>query len=286
MPEKTAFASRNVRSFRYERLSMVLILAPRRPLLRPPRRIVLPSVAFAGLLAAGCSPISRTEFDSLQRIQSALSEARKDYVVQPGDTVNVTVYRGVNVAPEYKQEITVQPDGKITLINILKPVDTKGLSVDQLQRVLTDIYAPLFVMEGEVLDRSKFSVTVQFLTSQKTAWLPDQIFVTGQVRAPKSMAYRTGLTVMKAVTDAGGWIYAADETEVVILRKNAEGTTVAREIDLAAVALNQAEDIELSPGDVVFVPLSTIARINLWVEYYIRGLIPINPSVIRSFVFL
>jgi hypothetical protein len=37
---------------------------------------------------------------------------------------------------------------------------------------------------------------------------------------------------------------------------------------------------------VVFVPLSTIARINLWVEYYIRGLIPINPSVIRSFVFL
>lgn len=233
---------------------------------------------------AGCSTIPSDEFDALQRIQAAISEARKDYIVQPGDTVSLTIYRAANVAAEYKQEITVRPDGKISLINLPDSVDTTGLSVDQLQAKIRELYRPVFVGQGT--PNEKFEVTVQFLTSNKTAWLPDQIFIAGQVKQPRSVPYRKGLTVMKAIADAGGWIYAANESRTVILRRNLEGRNVAREVDLASVALHEAEDIDLMPGDVVFVPLSIIARINLFVEFYIRGIIPINPSILRTFTVL
>jgi protein involved in polysaccharide export with SLBB domain len=160
------------------------------------------------------------------------------------------------------------------------------LSVEQLQARLKELYAPVFKTEGGGPGQGKFEVTVQFLTSTKTDWVPDQVFVTGQVRRPKAMPYRRGMTVMQAMTQAEGWIYAADESETVILRITPDGKNVAREVNLAAIALHKADDIELFPGDIVYVPLSTIARINLWVEFYIRGLIPINPSILRTFVAL
>lgn len=243
----------------------------------------LPAV-LAALGCVGCSTIPSDEFDALQRIQSAIAQARKDYIIQPGDTVSLTVYRAANLATEYKQEITVRPDGKISLINVSDPVDTTGLSVDQLQARVKELYAPIF--KGPANPNENFEVTVQFLTSNKTVWLPDQVFVTGQVKQSRAIPYRRGLTAMKAVADAGGWIYAANESKTVVLRRNAESRSVAREIDLAAVVLHEAEDVELEPGDIVYVPLSIIARINLFVEFYIRGIIPINPSILRSFAAL
>lgn len=240
--------------------------------------IVAPLIA-----AIGCRTIPPEDFDALHRIQMAMAQARKEYVIQAGDTLQINVYRGGQIAPEYKQEVTVQPDGRINLINQPDAVKAEGLSPEQLQKRIKELYTPLFVTEGAP---AKFEVTAQLLTSTKTQWLPDQVFVTGQVRRPKAMPYRKGYTVMKAITEAEGWIYAANESKTVILRSSPEGKTVARQIDLAAVALYEAEDIELMPGDVVFVPLSFIARVNLFIDFYIRGLIPINPSVIRSFVAL
>ena len=74
----------------------------------------------------------------------------------------------------------------------------------------------------------------------------------------------------------------ADESRVVVLRLDPQGKTVSTEIDLDAVVSHTANDMELFPGDVVFIPLSTIGRVNLFVELYIRGLIPINPSILRA----
>lgn len=233
----------------------------------------------------GCASISSDEFDALARIQAALGEARKDYVIQPGDTVSLTVFRAAGIAAEYKQEVTVAPDGKITLIGITDPVSTTGLSVAQLQVRATELYRPIMQRGAGVADPN-LVVTVQFLTSNKSVWLPDQVFVAGQVKQPRAIPYRKGLTALKAVADAGNWIYAANESRTVVLRRNAEGRSVAREVDLYAVTLHQAEDVDLEPGDVVFVPLSIIARINLFVEFYIRGIIPINPSILRTFTVL
>jgi protein involved in polysaccharide export with SLBB domain len=217
-------------------------------------------------------------------MSTALERARRDYILQPGDVAQVTIYRGNSVAPEYRQEVTVQPDGKITLINIEEPIDTTGMTVARLQEKVKEVYEPEFGIDPGAPGR-KFEATVQFISSTKTQWLPDQVFVTGEVRRPLSLPYRRGLTVMKAISEAAGWRYTADESRIVILRMGPDGKSVARQIDCAAVAVHEAEDIVLFPGDVVFVPLSGIAKVNLFVEFYIRGLLPFNPSILRTFAF-
>jgi len=235
-------------------------------------------------VSSGCATLSSEEFDALHRINLALAQVRKDYVVQPGDTVQVTIYRGATIAPEYQQEVTVQPDGRITLINIQEPVDTTGMTVDTLQRKLNEVYQPEFRVDPGV-PGTKYAVTVQFLSSTKTQWLPDQIFVTGEVHRPRAIPFRRDFTVLKAVSEAEGWKYTADESRAVILRLGPDGKSVARQIDLASVVVHEAEDIVLFPGDVIFLPLSGIAKVNLWIEFYIRGLLPFNPSLLRAFAF-
>src|SRR5262249_5633407 len=152
-------------------------------------------------------------------------------------------------------------------------IDTKGLTTDELQAKIQEAYVP-------VIKDPNMKTTVQFLTSTKAQWLPDQVYVGGQVRKASSIPYRRGLTVLQSVTEAGGWTFVGDDCGVVLLRMDAEGNTVTKEIDLEAVVGHKANDLEVFPGDVVFVPLSTIGRVNLFVELYIRGLIPINPSIL------
>jgi len=76
----------------------------------------------------------------------------------------------------------------------------------------------------------------------------------------------------------------ANDWRVVLLRMNSEGRTVTREVDITQIVGHYESDIELFPGDVVYVPLSFIAQVNVWIDLYIRGLLPFNPSIIRSFL--
>lgn len=232
-------------------------------------------VGFFLFAALGCATISSEEYDALQRINVALTHARRDYTVQPGDTFKVVVYRGSEIARDYEQQVTVQPDGKITLVSLERSVETQGLTPDELQAKIQEMYAP-------VIKDPAMKVTVQFLTSTKAQWLPDQVYVGGQVRKASSFPYRRGLTVLQSITEAGGWTFVGDESRVVVLRLDPRGKSVSTEIDLASVVAHQGNDTEVFPGDVIFVPLSTIGRINLWVELYIRGLIPLNPSILRT----
>jgi protein involved in polysaccharide export with SLBB domain len=236
-------------------------------------------LGFVLLLGCGCKTFSREEFDALQRVSLAIARARKDYVVQPGDHVKVSVWRGGVVAPEYNQEVTVQPDGKITLINLERPVDTRGLTVHELQARVHEAYYPLFAA-GQ--GAAGYRATVQFLTSDLTQWTPDQVYVCGEVKKASAVPYRRGMTALQAITVAQHLQYTADESRIIIMRQTDEGKTVTREMDLWEVIRHEADDVEVFPGDIIYVPLSGIAIVNLWVEFYIRNMLPINPSFVRS----
>ncbi|MGQ9592055.1 MAG: polysaccharide biosynthesis/export family protein [Planctomycetota bacterium] len=238
--------------------------------------------ALAAALAApslGCQTVSTAEFDALQRLSTAMAQARRDYRLLPGDTVKVVVIRQGTPPPEYQQTITVQPDGRITLVGIDRAIQAEGKTVPELEAIVRQLYETVFRKEGGAVE---FAVTLQFLTSQKNAWLPDQVYVTGEVFRSLAVPYRQRLTALQAVANAGGWKYTAEPARVVILRADPEGRTVSREVNLSAVVSHSGDDLELLPGDVVFVPMSTIAKVNLFVEFYLRGLIPVNPSTIRT----
>ena len=235
-------------------------------------------------LAAGCGSVSREEFDSLQRLNISLAYAQRDYKLQPGDVVKITVFRAAEFPQEYNQQISVQPDGRLHLVGVDKPIRAEGLSVTELNAKVREAYASIFDQAGVQQDERRWFVTAQFMTSEKSAWLPDQVFVTGQVRRAGAVPYRRGLTVIQAIASVGGWLVTANDWRVVLLRMNSEGRTVTREVDITQIVGHYESDIELFPGDVVYVPLSFIAQVNVWIDLYIRGLLPFNPSIIRSFL--
>ena len=241
------------------------------------------SLACAPLLG-GCFGVPRVdEFNNLQNMRKATANARDSYALQPGDIVRLTVYRGGSIPADYRQEITVQPDGQISLVNVEAPVKAKGLTLEELQSRVQEIYAPFFKKAaGGDAELAEVRCSVQFVSSQLSEWLPDQVYVGGQVRRPLPVPYREGLTLMQAVTMAGGWIFTGDPDQTVVIRRTADGQTVTREFDLLAVVRHRGDDPQLFPGDVVYVPLSAIAHVNLFIEFYIRNMIPINPgSIVR-----
>jgi polysaccharide export outer membrane protein len=233
------------------------------------------------LLSVGCVSVPPPdEFNALQRTLMAMAYARKDYVLQPGDTVRLSVYTSGEIAPEYTGDVTIQPDGKITLVRLEQPIDTEDLSVSELQAKIQEAYYPLFASGGAGI--SDFRASVQFIQSAKTEWLPDQVYVGGEVRRGQALPYRKGMTVLQAVSMVGGWLVTANESRVVLLR-NYDGKTVTREFDALAVCRHEADDIELFPGDIIYFPMSGIAIVDTWVDQYIRQLLPVNPSgIVRA----
>ncbi len=82
-----------------------------------------------------------------------------------------------------------------------------------------------------------------------------EVFVMGAVNGPAAIPYQKDMTVLQALATVGGWRrggpYAADPSNVLILRGNLDCPTVAR-LDLCALASGAARDIPLQPGDILY----------------------------------
>ncbi len=86
--------------------------------------------------------------------------------------------------------------------------------------------------------------------------LPVRVYVHGAVRDPGELETRLSrpLTVLQAVTKAGGPTERAALRKVELLRRNDDGSQQVIPVDLKAVLRGGAEDPVLADGDVVVVP--------------------------------
>ncbi len=85
-----------------------------------------------------------------------------------------------------------------------------------------------------------------------------RIFVTGAVRNPNlyEVPREEPVTVLKAVTLAGGTTDRAAESKVQVIRSNPDGTRVTISVNLKKVKRGKAEDPVLHKDDLVLVPES------------------------------
>ena len=105
-----------------------------------------------------------------------------------------------------------------------------------------------------------------------------RIYVGGEVNQSGMLPYRGGLTLVQAVMNAGGFKPSARLTEVVLIRKGPDNRPVGSVVDVKQILYKAqfANDLLLAPSDIVFVPRSKIANVNLWVDQYVRQNIPFN----------
>ena len=183
----------------------------------------------------------------------------QEYRLQVGDEIQLKFF----LSPELDQDVMVRPDGRISL-SLLDDVAAVGLTPMELDRIVTEGY------RTELRD-PKITVIVKRLAAK--------VYVGGEVRQPRFVAHSGSLTVLQAIFEAGGFADTAEPSSVILLRRLNGDKGIAAKLDLKKVMNAEAEDIALIPSDTIFIPKSTIAEVNLFVEQYITKLIPIPFNV-------
>jgi polysaccharide export outer membrane protein len=180
------------------------------------------------------------------------------YRVQVNDVLEFLFYK----SKELNQTRTVGPDGHVAL-ELIGAVSVSGRTVAEITAEVTTQYARELV-------QPQVTVAVKEYSGLK-------LYVGGEVNTPGIQVYRGGLSALQAILAAGGFKNSASLKGVILIRKGQDGGPTGTRVDLSRV-LKHAEfdrDVLLSPSDIVFVPRSGIANVNLFVEQFFRNNMPI-----------
>lgn len=187
------------------------------------------------------------------------------YRMYPGDVLDLTFPS----APELNREVTVQPDGRIAL-PLVAPMMAADRSTVELQAMLSQAYA------GQLV-RPEVDVMVK-------AAAPLRVFVGGEVQKPGIYDMPGDIDALQAVVMAGGFTNLAKRHDVVVIRRGAGGRPMMREVDLREAVFRApgVDAVPLRRFDVIYVPRTNIGNAGIFVEQYIRDLVPIQFSYALS----
>ncbi len=188
-------------------------------------------------------------------------EPGPNYRIQFGDELHVRfLYQ-----PDMNEQVPVRPDGRISLVSTGQ-IDAVGLTPVELERVIVE-------RSSSHLRNPEVTVIVTKLGEQR-------VYIGGEVLAPGYVLLRNGMTPLQAVLERGGFKPSAKRESVLLMTPSPDGQFSAARLDMAQVVDDGVpERVRLRPNDVVFVPRTWIADMDLVVDQYVRGLIPALPKV-------
>jgi polysaccharide export outer membrane protein len=166
------------------------------------------------------------------------SPASADYIIGPGDTLQVFVWRN----PDLTVTVPVRPDGKIST-----PLVEDMVAVGKTPSVLArDIEKALAVY----VKSPQVNVIVTIPASAFS-----QVKVIGQVLHPQAVPYRSGMTVLDAVLAVGGLSqFAAGNRAHVVRTVNGKSTEFKVRLEALVNDGDMKQNLLLQPGDVLVVP--------------------------------
>ncbi|MBV69862.1 MAG: polysaccharide biosynthesis protein [Myxococcales bacterium] len=155
----------------------------------------------------------------------------------PGDVVEVRVYQEKELSGLFR----VGVDGLFSypLVGELSAI---GLTASQLALAITKNLKAGYLREPQV------SVFVKEFNSKK-------VFVLGEVRKPGTFRYEDKMTIVQAVTLAGG-LKALAAKDRLILTRLVEGNEKKFVVPFERISQGRVSNVFLQPGDIVFVPES------------------------------
>jgi protein involved in polysaccharide export with SLBB domain len=185
------------------------------------------------------------------------------YRIGPGDQLTVRFL----VNPDMDAQVIVGPDGQ-GVFPLISSVPVAGMTIPQVNATLEQAY-------GQVLRNPQ----METLVSQYNA---AQVFVGGEVREPGAYPLKGNVNASRAVMIAGGLLPTAGTGKVIVIHQAGQDERpIMRVVDLK-LALQQADlgrDPPIQAGDLIFVPRSSIAEADLFVQQHITNLVPFGTSV-------
>lgn len=189
-------------------------------------------IGMLGLVIFGCS--------SYPPAPSSASSPDYNYIVGPGDMVNIVVWRN----PELSMSVPVRPDGKITA-PLVEDLTAMGKDSTTLAR---DMEAAL----GKFIRDPVVTVIVTGFVGPYS----EQIRVVGEAANPQTLPYKQKMTLLDVMIAVGGMTDFADGNATTLLRttegNKQYGVRVKDLIKRGDVSAN----VEMKPGDVLIVPRS------------------------------
>ncbi len=203
------------------------------------------AVAFSestGVVAASSAAVSSAGKSLVANVDNSQLIVTPEYILGPEDVLEISVWKNNDLS----KQVQVRPDGRISL-PLIGDVSAVGKTATQLTE--------------EIAGRLKSYMenpTVSILVREVNSY---QIYVLGEVNKPGKFALKSKLTLLQAVTVAGGFTQVAARNKIVVFRfgKDSEGMTkIKASYDDIVIRDGSSQNIELKPGDLIVVPSETM----------------------------
>ncbi|MEM1421123.1 MAG: XrtA/PEP-CTERM system exopolysaccharide export protein [Pseudomonadota bacterium] len=197
-------------------------------------------LGFAASIVALATPIDASQSAKAQ--SGAIDPNAKEYVLGPGDTIQIFVWRSA----ELTETLFVRPDGRITT-RLLEDLQAAGRTPTELAR---DIETGL----AEFVQTPIVTVIVTAVGQANQ----QNITVLGQATTPSQLPYFNGMTVLDVIVAVGGLTPLADGNGSILIRELEDATRSSIELRLDDL-LSEGDlsaDIDVRPGDTIIIPES------------------------------
>lgn len=207
----------------------------------------------SGLVGCGAPGVAGSEVNEAYRAE--LQSVQSEYRLRAGDNISISFINAENYS---QQELVIREDGGVS--TNLGEVHIAGMTIKEA--------------EGHV-GKSQTVVVNPVVVIRVNITAPSFVWVTGEVEGPGSVVYRPGMTALEAVSQQGGNLPTGKMRSVLLIRYLTPETRAVHRVDLKELTT----PLLLLPRDIVYVPRTNIANVNEFVAQYIRGVLPVNPTV-------
>lgn len=204
---------------------------------------------WGGLAGCASSPDQPAELPSAPPITQVF--------LSPGDEIEVKFA----YAEQFNEMQIIRPDGKIELL-FVGEVAAAGKTPAALRQELITEFA-------KHLKHPQLAVIVRTFNEHR-------VYVGGMVNEPGVVPMPSRMTALEAIMQAGGFDFErAKTTNVIVIRHDHEGARRGYALDLKpSLEGAVASAFYLQPQDIVFVPRTTITKLNQFMEQYSNKMVP------------
>jgi polysaccharide export outer membrane protein len=205
-------------------------------------RLALVTVTLCALELSGLAAESKkTKKDGAPAVPGAAAKTPgvavidpKSFVIGPEDVLLVRVWN----SPNLSSQVTVRPDGKITL-QLLGDIQAAGLTPEALTQAIYD-----GVSKFETHDKSEVTVTIAQVNSRKYS-------IQGEIGHSGAFPLLRPTTVLEALVNAGGFREFANTKRIIVISGGQQYYFNYKEV-IHGKKLEQNR--LLQPGDQIIVP--------------------------------
>jgi protein involved in polysaccharide export with SLBB domain len=186
------------------------------------------SLCLIAALGLGCPPRA-------QPPEVPLGPSVSEFALSPGDTFDVRVFSEPDMTGSYR----VAPDGTIDF-PLIGQLRVEGLLPPEVAHTIQSR------LKNGYLRNPQVSVLIKDQPSKK-------ITVIGEVGKPGTFPYAPNMTIVEAISMAGGFTAMAKKNDTTVTRIES-GQKHSVQVPVADISVGQAANYQLRPGDIISVP--------------------------------